>query len=314
VIILKRFWGITALLACSAPLGICDVVIFSRPLPSGPNVNGDPRNNYAFTETGGTDPLLQTAIDGDSFTLSSKKYNSYVIDSLSTYSVASVLGQPLGDEFEDIMLAVREVGSDPISGAPIYGNWDVLDQGAPNTPNITDTNLKYANGQNYAGDGTCPPCSYYPLWETTFSNLDFTAQVGVQYQFVVWGFGWNKMCSTTDFQCMDPTTGYGYWYNEYSSGAAGSYLSFVNFENKQLCPTVSACDGLSPEPVQPQDAFGNTVDVHEDVIIKGNPVVTPEPGTRALAGLGLVLFACLSWRRRKIRRATSIAAAVKPYT
>jgi PEP-CTERM motif len=329
VTILKRFSGITALLACSAPLGICDVVttIFSRPLPIA-NVNNEngPRSNYAFTETGGTDPLQQTAIDGDSFclgctNLSSKNYNSYVITSLSTYSVASTLGQPLGDEFQNVMLAVREVYMDPVTGLS-YGNWDILDQGTPNTsfntnsnvvgnsnPNITDTNVTYANGQNYEGDGT--PGTYYPLWETTFSNLNFTAQAGVQYQFVVWGFGWNTMCTTIDFQCMDPTSLYGYWFNEYSSpllsgrfeqGATGSYLSFVNFENTQICPTVSACDGLSPQPLQPQNAAGNTVAVDENVIIDGygvNLVSTPEPGTGALAGLGLVLFACFS---RKLKR------------
>jgi PEP-CTERM motif len=326
VTILKRFYGITALLACSAPLGICDVVstIFSRPLPIA-NVNGEngaPRSNYAFTETGGANPLQQTAIDGDSFTLSSKNYDSYVITSLSTYSVASTLGQPLGDEFQNVMLAVREVGMDPITGLS-YGNWDILDEGTPNTsfnsptsnvvgnsnPNITDTNVTYTNGQSYEGDGA--PGTYYPLWETTFSNLNFTAQAGVQYQFVVWGFGWNTMCTTADFQCMDPTSLYGYWFSEYSKpllsgrfeqGATGSYLTFANFENNQICPTVSACDGLSPEPEQPQDAFGNTLDLNENVIIKGygvNLVSTPEPGTRALAGVGLVLFACLSWKRRK---------------
>jgi hypothetical protein len=306
VTVLKRFCGITALLACSASLGICDVVpIVLRPLPTKylNGENGAPRSNYAFTETG--NPLLQTAIDGDSFTLGS----SYVITSLSTYSVASVLGQPLGDEFEDIMLAVREVTSDPVGApAPIYGNWDILDYGAPNTGNITDTNLTYSNGQDYEGDGT--PGAYYPLWETTFSNLNFTAQAKVQYQFIVWGFGWNSpTCGTLGSQCMNmnPSTGYGYWYSEYSSG--GSYLSFVNFENKDLCPTVSACDGLSPEPVQPQDASGNTVAVHEDVIIKGcrvdtkgcgvDVVATPEPGTRTLIGLGLMLVACLSRRLRK---------------
>ncbi|HEY7387337.1 MAG TPA: hypothetical protein VH640_02435 [Bryobacteraceae bacterium] len=334
---LKRLSGITALLTCSAPFGICDVVttIFSRPLPIA-NVNGEngaPRSNYAFTETGGVDPVRQTAIDGDSFTLSSQNYNSYVITSLSTYSVASLCAdgnpctanskaQPLGDEFQNVMLAVREVGGDPISGAPIYGNWDILDQGTPNTsfnsptsrvvgnsnPNISDRNIRYANGQNYEGDGT--PDTYYPLWETTFGNLNFTAQAGVEYQFVVWGFGWNSPTCGTTSPCMnmDPNTLYGYWFSEYSlplpggQGGIGSYLSYVNFQNQDLCPTVSACDGLSPQPVQPQDAFGNTVGVNEDVVIKGYgvPLVsTPEPGTRTLAGLGLVLF---GWFSRKLRK------------
>jgi hypothetical protein len=332
VTILKRFCGIAALLACSAPLGICDVVsvIFSRPLPI-KNVNNEngPRSNYAFTETGGPDPLLQTAIDGDSFTLcsgscqSSQKFNSYVITSLSTYSVASVMGQPLGDEFDDVLLAVREVTTDPISGALIYGNWDLLDQGTPDTsfngsnsnvvlnsnPNITDTNTTYYNGQSYEGDGTGV---LYPLWETTFSNLNFTAQAGVQYQFVVWGFGWNTACSTMDFQCMDPNTEYGYWFNEYSvpflSGRreqdpTGYYLQYVNFANSQLCPDPSTCNGAPSNSTLGQDLNGNnTLRVNQNVIIEGygvDPVSTPEPGTRTLIGLGFVLFACLSRRLRK---------------
>jgi hypothetical protein len=268
---------------------------------------------------------MQTAIDGDSFTLPSGSYSSYLITSLSTYSVASTLGQPLGDEFESVMLAVREISTDPISGALLYGDWDILDQGTPNTSfdssnptvvgnsnaNITDTNITYANGQNYEGDGT--PGSYFPLWQTTFSNLNFTAQAGVQYQFVVWGFGWynnDTPCTTTDFQCMDPNTGYGYWYNEYSNplnsgqkeqGATGYYLQYVNFMNPQICPTPSACDGAASNAALGYDANGNAVPVNQNVIIQGYGVgvALPEPASCALAGLGLIVFACLSRKLRK---------------
>jgi hypothetical protein len=104
---------------------------------------------------------------------------------------------------------------------------------------------------------------------------------------------------------MDPNTDYGYWFNEYSSpflsgrleqGATGDYLSFVNFDDKGVCPTVSACDGLAWGPGQPVDSSGNPVAVNENVIIQGygvNTVATPEPATGALVGLGLMLFACL---------------------
>jgi hypothetical protein len=332
------------MLACSAavgfgsPVSTSSTTIFSRPLPTA-NENGEDgtaRSNYAFTETGGSDPLQQTAIDGDSFTLSSKNYSSYVITSLSTYSVASLCAggdactatsqaQPLGDEFENVMLAVREVNTDPISGAPIYGNWDILDEGTPNTyfnagsttvvgstnANITDTNVTYANGQNYEADGSAG--TYFPLWETTFNNLNLTVQAGVQYQFVVWGFGWynnDQPCTTVDFQCMDPNTGYGYWFNEYSEplqsgqieqGATGYYLSYVNFMNTQLCPTPSACDGAASNIQFGQDSNGNNVFLNENVLIKGygQGTALPEPATYALAGLGLVLFACLSRKLKK---------------
>jgi hypothetical protein len=340
VTVLKRICGITALVACSPSLGVCDVVstILSRPLPIA-NVNGEganSRSNYAFTETGGSDPLMQTAIDGDSFTLPSGTYNSYVITSLSTYSVASLCAggnpctntskaQPLGAEFQDVTLAVREVSTDPISGALLYGNWDILDQGTPDpsfknplsnvvgnsNPNIIDTNVKYYDGKNYEGDGA--PGTYYPLWETTFSNLNLTVYSGVQYQFVVWGFGWsnNGQCTTVYSRCMDPNTGYGYWYNEYSSplnsgqkeqDPTGYYLSYVNFMDTQICPQPSACEGLAPQPEVPENAANMPVDVNENVIINGygvGVVATPEPGTRTLVFLGLGLLAFVSRKLRK---------------
>jgi hypothetical protein len=312
------------MLAFSTAIGSCSslppssTTIFSRPLPT-QNVNGANPSNYAVQGVEGSDPQMEDTIYGDSFTLPSKGSNAYVITSLSAYSVASTLGQPLGDEFEDVMLAVREVTTDPISGALIYGDWDILDQGTPDTsfngssnvvgnsnPNITDTNITYSNGQNYEDDG-----SSYPLWQTTFSNLNFTAQTGVQYQFVVWGFGWYNgdiPCTTVDFQCMDPNTGYGYWYSEFSNpfdsgqieqDATGYYLSFVNFMNPELCPPdgSAGCSTAASGITFGQDANGNTVPLNENVIISGFAV--PEPATYALAGLGLVLFACLSRKLRK---------------
>ncbi len=330
-----------AMLAFSTAIGFCSslppssTTIFSRPLPT-QNVNGEdgaPRSNYAVQGVEGSDPLMEDIIYGDSFTLPSKGSNAYVITSLSAYSVASLCAggnsctetsqaQPLGDEFENIMLAVREVNSDPISGAPIYGNWDILDEGAPNTsftgtstvvgnsnPNISDTNIRYANGQNFEQDGSAG--NYFPLWQTTFSNLNFTAQAGVQYEFVVCGFGWynsDTPCTTVDFQCMDPNTGYGYWFSEFSNpsqsgqieqGAMGYYLSFVNFRNPQICPPdgSAGCGTAASGITFGQDANGNTVSLNENVIISGFAV--PEPATYALAGLGLLLFACLSRKLRK---------------
>jgi PEP-CTERM motif len=339
---LKHSLGVTAMLAWSAAIGFCSslppssTTIFSRPLPT-QNVNGEDgatRSNYAVQGVEGSDPQMEDTIYGDSFTLPSNGSNAYVITSLSSYSVASLCvggnpctadsqAQPLGDEFENIMLAVREVTSDPTSGALIYGSWDILDEGTPNTsfdsptssvvgnsnPNITDTNVQYAGGQNYEQDGS--DGSYFPLWQTTFNNLNFTAQAGVQYEFVVWGFGWyngDTPCTTIDFQCMDPNTGYGYWYSEYSNpfdsgqteqGATGYYLSFVNFMNPQLCPPdgSAGCSTAASGITFGQDANGNSVALNENVIISGFAV--PEPATYALAGLGLVLFACLSRKLRK---------------
>jgi hypothetical protein len=101
---------------------VCDTlpltIIFSRPLPTA-NLNGvsrDTRSNYAFTEVPQGDPLAFQSFDGDDFKLSQTS-NTYNVESLSTWSVASTLGQPLGMEFSSVSLYMRPVYIDPITHA-----------------------------------------------------------------------------------------------------------------------------------------------------------------------------------------------------
>jgi hypothetical protein len=74
-------------------------------------------------------------------------------------------------------------------------------------PNITDTNIKYFGGQNYEGVGT--PGQFYPLWQTTFNNLNLAIIGGVTYEFAVWGLGYHTSARArianawTRTLCMD---------------------------------------------------------------------------------------------------------------
>jgi hypothetical protein len=286
---------------------VCDTspltVIFSRPLPT-TDLNGvsqPNRSNYAFTEVPQSDPLAFQSFDGDDFTLNSTS-NAYIVESLSTWSVASTLGQPLGTEFASVSLYMRPVFFDPITHARSpAAPFQVVATGAPNqvfnpdgvtvgnsNPNITDTNVKYFGGQNYEAVGT--PGKFYPLWQTTFNNLNLTIRNGVTYEFAVWGLGYHTRCTGTDNQCIDPNTLYGYWFNEYSNaglsgtpqqGADNFYLKFSASDPNAPTTFITA----SPRPV--------------DLNVTISGVGVPEPATCGLLGLGLIALGYFSRKRSR---------------
>jgi hypothetical protein len=292
---------------------VCDTlppltVIFSRPLPTA-NLNGvsqHNRSNYAFTEVPQGDPLASQSFDGDDFKLSQTS-NAYNVESLSTWSVASTLGQAMGMEFSSVSLYMRPVFIDPITHArSSAAPFQVVATGAPNqtfnqdgvtvgnsNPNITDTSIKYFGGQNYEGVGT--PGTFFPLWQTTFNNLNLTIMGGVTYEFAVWGLGYHTQCTGTDSQCIDPNTLYGYWFNEYSN-AALSGTAQQGADNLYL--KFSATDPHAPTTFM--SAGSKPVDLNVTISGMAVPTVavpTPEPAAYGPVGLGLIALGYFSRRR-----------------
>ncbi|PWU03976.1 MAG: hypothetical protein C5B51_17710 [Terriglobia bacterium] len=295
-------WLLGGLIVLSAR-GVADplpppTIIFSRPLPTA-NLNnvGTQRSNYAFTEFDPNNPFAFEKFDGDDFTLNTSN-NAYIVQSISTWSVASTPGQALGVEFASVSLYMRPVYVDPITHArsPL-APFSIVATGAPNqnfqsdgvtvgnsNPNITHTNVHYADGENY--ESVNSPGTFYPLWQNTFSNLNLVLASGVTYEFAVWGLGHP--------QTEDPNTMYGYWFNEYSNAGSsgnaqdGSDNFFLSFDANNLDAVSSYVNaqqaGLGPKPV----------DLNVQIVGIG----VPEPTTFGLLGIGLIALGYFSRKRR----------------
>jgi hypothetical protein len=249
--------------------------LFARPLPVA-NLNNPAaflRSNIAWTVS---EPDVQ--FNGDNFELPATSPLWRVTD-IVTWSVASVLGEELGDEFSDVSLYGREQG----------GQMQTIASGTLNTgssdssnPNIAHERVRYANGEDYEGGFF----DYYPVWMHTFSNLNWIVPGGSAHEFGVWGTGRNP----------DPFTSYGFWFNHMSNGsgsgvpqdlADGAYLVF-NLGDP-------AAPAFAEDPFQ-----GATWDKGSDmnVLIFATPVApVPEPGTLALFAAGAALLAVVVKRR-----------------
>ncbi len=271
-----------------------------------PNINlnqpaGNARSNVAFSES---DPV--DFFDGTSVTFSPTLLggSSVIISSITNWSVASVLGQPLGDEFDSVYLMYRPVG----------GTWQVaLDQngnpetGTPNqffdsvnpnlvndsNPDITHTQVPYtAKVADYESLTTAG--SYFPLWQNTFTNLSLQLATGVPYEFSVWG-------ASSD---ADPNSEYGYWFNAYSSPSF--FLSGAREDDKT--GTYLRCDATQlSNPCFVEDPFTDqTWDKRADFDIMINGIAAPEPGTFLLSGL-TILLAFVIYRTRSLRKVSALS-------
>jgi hypothetical protein len=271
-----------------AASGFGSSILYENALPVA-NLNsfGPLRSNIAFSESDptsefdGTDVVLSQGAGGA---------NYFDLTSITTWSIASVLGQPLGDEFSNIALYFRPAG----------GTWQILEQGTPDqffeagsstidqnsNPDITSTNVPYTlTTRNY--ESTTSPGTFYPLWENTFdiSSLDLVLQAGVDYQFAVWGVGANP----------DPSTGYGSWYNSYSN----AYLSgLVREDDKSgtylrcsFSDLSGPCDTEDPVTDGTWNKGANMNIEIEGTVPEGSPVT--------LVGLGLIGIFGLSRKRLK---------------
>ncbi len=243
---------------------------------------GDLRSNIALGES---DPT--TNFDGSSVTFTT----GIDITDISIWSVASVYGQALGQEFSSVTLYFR----------PADGTWQVLETGSPDTsfdvpgspnevgssnPNMLFTQVSYnppvTEANSYEDSNS--PGTYYPIWQNTFLNLNLYLPSGT-YQFAINGVGADP----------DASTGYGYWYNSFVNGPlSGSYQS--NESGTYL--RCSYLDLSGPCFVE-NPATDGTWDKPANLNMEVDGSITPEPWSSALLGMGLCAFGWLSGRRRR---------------
>lgn len=254
------------------------IPILLRPLPTA-NLNdaaGANRSNQAFAE------MDADRFSGDNFILSP---GSWTINSITTWSVGSILGEAIGNEFSSISLFGRTYG----------GTMQTIATGAPGTtfdstnpdlvlnsnPFITSRQVQYSNGSDYEAGGYP-----YPIWEHTFSNLNWNVTGGDVIEFAVWGQGINQ----------DSDTLYGYWFNHMSNAALNG-APFLQFSNSYL---VFDFGGMSNPAFARNPLTVGLWDKGADmnIVINASPNNVPEPGTIGLmtAGLGLLVLAT---RRRR---------------
>jgi len=216
--------------------------------------------------------------------------NEVAITSITTWSVASILGDPLGAEFTNVSLYFRPQGgtwhiATDAQGRPETGTpnpfFDAGDHvNSYNNPDITSTEVPY-NRRVLVYQSTNPatPDVYFPLWQNTFSNMYLQLLTGVKYEFAVWGTNPNP----------DPTTLYGYWFNHYSN----PFLSGAREDN--LSGTYLRCDAtnLSAPCFVEDPRIDQTWNKGANLNIEIDGNVVPEPSSLLLTGgamIGVALF------------------------
>jgi len=216
-----------------------------------------------FSEFDGTDVVFSEAsLGGDIVT----------VNSITTWSVASVVDNPLGNEFTSVSLYYRPEG----------GTWQTLETGTPDTfftsgsstlvldsnPNMTHEEVPYRrNVTAYQSTDPGSPDVYYPVWQNTFNNLDLVLSTGVDYQFAVWGTNPNA----------DSTTLYGYWFNHYSN----ALLSGAREDDKSGEYLRCSATNLSQPCSVEYPGFDQTwdKDANLNIVIDGSVTATPEPSS-----------------------------------
>jgi hypothetical protein len=273
----RKFFGVVLALSLSSAMSAA--IIQYRPLPIA-NLNeaaGATRSNVSFAET---DPGL---MDGDDFNLAPGFL--YKINAITVWSVASTFGEALGTEFSTVSLYGGLVG-DPLTqletgtpGTTFNGN----DVGSSNA-NITHTLVNYSNFEDYEAVGA--PGAFFPIWQTTFSNLNLYLYGGQTYQYAVQGIGASP----------DPFSLYGYWFSHGSNALNSGNLQqgdgrFRIFDSSNLSTT--------PALVNPFTAGlwdkGGDLNIILDIEVLG-PV--PEPSTYAMMLTGLAGVIGLARRRK----------------
>lgn len=263
----------------------CISLIYANALPTaGVNAADAVRSNWAWYDSGypgvGASYYSERWLQGDGFTLPSNTSGQWVIDTIVTYSVAS-LTVPLADygaddfgaEFSSVALYTG-IGDPSYAGMSMRTVGTINPAGSNSNPDITHERIFYDQGQDYLDANQ----NWAPLWKTTFGNLNWTVDAGVEYYFAVDGAPRAPYGGGT----------YGLWYNHFTDydfaatgdQADGADKQYWIFYNSEL-PLTAGSRYL-------QDSFYMPPGVDVNVEIYGDEI--PEPGSLFLVALGGVFL------------------------
>jgi len=252
-----------------------------RPLPF-LNLNegaGLDRSNVSFAESD------LAFMNGDDFTLIDGFF--YRINAVTVYSVASTLGDPLGNEFSSVALWGRKPGEalqQLAAGTPgttfngqFVGN---------SNPNIEHTLIQYLTDDDFEAVGS--PGNFYPVWATTFSNLNWIVAGGTLYEYAVQGVG----------VAPDAQNFYGYWFSHASNAFVGGNIQLSADGRFRIFDATNP--NAASAVVNPITAglWDKTADMNilMDIDVVGG---IPEPSTWAMMSIGLAGAFLASRRRSK---------------
>ncbi|MDX2181988.1 MAG: PEP-CTERM sorting domain-containing protein [Bryobacteraceae bacterium] len=253
-----------------------------RPLPT-ENLNeaaGPDRSNNSFSES---DPTAR--YNGDVFGLPGSAL-TWQITEIRVWSVASVLGEALGQEFSEVTLYGRVRGEtmEVLSTGNPDDSFDSGNLVKNSNPNIEHRQVKYKNGEDYEGVGT--PGVFYPIWEHRFTNLFWNVPGGKALDFAPWGVGANP----------DPTSLYGFWFNHVSNRALSGVPQLLAYNG------IWIHDFATPD----QPGFRRDVgvaglwDKGADMNVVVYARLLPEPQTYAMMAAGLAALVAIHRRRRSL--------------
>ena len=269
----SKFIGIS--IVAAATLLLCSVaqadILYSLPLPSGTLVNSSTPINNAYSP--GPNPtayLLGGDVHNDPVINAGK---TWYVDSLTVWAVGSIPigstgntpvdnGQPLTFEYSN--------GLTLYGGDYVVGTNDMLPVGSPV---YTGTQVGYASSSDGSTNYHSSSGNYYAIWEVTFSGLSFAIAPDVDYSFAL--------------KSVSPDPG-------------------VPLHVTSSClPGQKNCNSYGVMYFFPGD--GNTYSVtgaypygDVNVMLTGsttNPVLTPEPTTWLLFGVGLGVLGLVRRRR-----------------
>jgi hypothetical protein len=244
-------------------------ILIGRDLPIANlnNAAGANRSNVSWAEP------TATLFDGDSFTLSGS--GNYVINSITTWSLPTP-NLPLGNTFSAVTLYGGEAGSN--LGVLSTGNFST---GANLTDNasILEQTVTYLDTTSYQGQSG----TYYPILQTTFSNLNWNVTGGQSYYFGVYAARLTVGGPNDDM-----------WFLHASANGALAGNTQDGWDGNVLIFDVAA---LGAAPTVFDSANGNGWDKSSDLNYRITGDQVPEPGSMMLFGTGLATIAA-SIRRR----------------
>jgi hypothetical protein len=270
-----------------------DTLLFQRDMPITATYINNPTETAGCCASSrsnvGIDQTVQNGVPwviGDYFSLAPSSTGYDTINSVTVYEVANgtTASNTPNQEFSNITLygGIDPTGNggsfsvSPLSSTYTYTGYqyaaDYTNTGAAN----------YCSLSNPAACGTAGQATYYNIYALTFSGLNWTVQTGVNYDFAVSGtpignnvFSLHATNALLSGAIEDDTDNSAIVYTPYQPNPTN------------LVATYAAGPGYVTN-------YANGADVN--ILINGT-TSTPEPGTFALVGVGLLTGALL--RRRK---------------